>query len=69
MKLYREKDECMATDIMKRHEFHLTTPDISLVSAQVWEKGGQMYKFIGWENTPNTALMAQNPKYITMEAI
>lgn len=69
MRLDRLKHECMATDIMKRHGFHLTTPDESLVSAQIWEKGGRMYRFVGWENTPKTALMAMTPKYITMEEV
>ena len=69
MRLYRLEDECMATDIIKRHGFTLTTPDESLVTAQIWEKDGKRYKFTGWENTPKTALMAENPKYIELEQI
>ena len=69
MKLYRKKDECEATEILKRHGFSLLTPDISLVTAMIWEKDGKQYKFAGWENTPKTALMAKNPKYINVESV
>ena len=69
MKLYRLKDECMATDILKRHGFVCATPDIGLVSEQIWQKDGKQYKFTGWENTPKTALMAENPKYIEVEQV
>ena len=69
MKLYRLKDECMATDILKRHGFVCATPDIGLVSEQIWQKDGKQYKFTGWENNPKTALMAENPKYIEVEQV
>jgi len=69
MKLYREKSECEATEIVKRHGFSLLTPDISLVSSMIWEKDGKKYQFTGWENTPKTALMAKSPKYINVEMV
>jgi len=69
MKLYRLKDECVAADIIKRHGFVLTTPDESLCTNMIWEKEGNQYKFTGWENTPGTALMGKNPKYINIEQI
>lgn len=69
MKLYRLKDECVATDIMKRHGFTCLNPNISLVTSQIWEKDGKQYKFVGWENTPKTALMAKNPNFINIELI
>lgn len=68
MKLYRKKDEGAAYDIIDRHGFVLTNPDEPL-PRKVWTKDGISYKFDGWENTPKTALMAANPKYITMKEI
>lgn len=69
MKLYRLEDECYADDIIKRHGFVNITPDESLCTAKIWEKDGGAYKFTGWENTPETALMAKNPKYINIEQV
>jgi hypothetical protein len=69
MRLDRQKDECMATKILERNGFKLITPDESLVTNQVWEKDGERWRFTGWENTPNTALMAANPKYINIEKL
>ncbi|MFA7100664.1 MAG: hypothetical protein WC196_02735 [Bacilli bacterium] len=69
MKLYRLSDECYADDIIKRHGFKLITPDESLSTAKIWEKDGKKYKFTGWENTPKTALMGKNPKYINIEPV
>ena len=69
MKLYRLRDECVATEIIKRHGFILTNPEESLVTKMVWQKSGQKFKFAGWENTPKTALMAENPKYIELTEI
>ena len=65
----KRKNECMATSILEREGFTLTTPDESLVTNQVWEKDGNQVKFTGWECTPKTALMADNPKYITIEPV
>ena len=59
----------MATEIIKRHGFTLTTPDESLCTSMIWAKDGNQYKFTGWENTPKTALMGENPKYIEIEQI
>ena len=69
MRLYRLKDECMATDIIKRHGFLLTTPDEALVTRMIWEKDGKQYKFTGWESEPLTELMTENPKYIDIKQI
>jgi hypothetical protein len=69
MQLTREKNECMATDILIRHGYKLTNPDESLVTAQIWEKDGESVKFTGWENTPKTSMMAENPSYINIEFI
>ncbi len=69
MKLYREKDECLATDIIERHGFTCLNPAISLVTSKIWEKDGKQYKFTGWENTPKTVIMAENPKFVNMELI
>lgn len=69
MKLYREKYECLATDIMKRYKFTLKTPDTSLVSSQIWELNGKEYQFDGWESKPGTNQIANNAKYITMKRL
>ncbi len=69
MKLYRKKYECSATDIIERHNFTLKTPDISLVSRQIWELNGKEYQFDGWESKPGTDQIADNAKYITMKRL
>lgn len=69
MKLYRKKDECSVVKIMERHGFTDSTPDIGLGTDKIWTKDSEQYKFTGWENTPKTALMAENPKYINIERI
>ena len=69
MKLDREKNECMATEILIRNGFKLQNPDEALVTSQVWEKDGDHFKFTGWENTPKTNFMATNPRYINIEYV
>jgi hypothetical protein len=67
MKLTRQKHECMATEILIRNGYKLTNPDTLLVTDQIWEKDGDLVKFTGWENTPKTSMMAENPSYINIE--
>ena len=69
MRLYRLKDECFASTIIERHGFVDSTPEVGLVSSKIWKKDGKLYRFTGWENTPKTALMANNPKYVNIEPI
>ncbi len=68
MKLNREKHECSVIEILTRNGFVCVNPDDATIHA-LWEKDGKQYKFTGWENTPKTALMANNPKYINMEQV
>ncbi len=66
MRLNRKKDECSVDEIMERNGFIHSNPDILLSTARIWTKDGKQYKFTGWENTPKTTLMAENPKYINI---
>ena len=68
MKLYREKEECTTYEIFERLGFTCANRDHPSPQ-HIWEKDGKQYEFTGWENTPNTALMAANPKYINIEEI
>ena len=44
----KDNGDIDALTVIKNNGFIDTTPDISLCTAKVFEKGGEKYRFVGW---------------------